>query len=288
MYPDFTFLKRGNVSIWIGRKYADAAFVDRLADADRLFDDPGCQMIKDQRKIKVARIEVMIRGLRQPIYIKRYNAFSLRYKLLSVFGQSGAYRALRGAAILQNASIATAPPVAAIESRVRGILAKSFYVSEEIRNAKTADAYWLEKLSVPPVDIRRRRDFVRSLAELFRSLHARGIYHNDLKDANILTVGRNSISADLYLLDLEGIKLYRRLGERRRIKNLVQLNRTLGRYFHRSDKLRFFKIYCGDGAQDRMAVRQVIGRVVAESERLDIAKGLWRSPGEGVGNSEHV
>jgi tRNA A-37 threonylcarbamoyl transferase component Bud32 len=277
VYPDFILLKRRNASIWVGNKYADPVFVGRLADADRLFDDPSCRIIKDQRKIKVGRIEVTIGGKLQSIYVKRYNAFSLRYKLVSPFNRSGAFRSLEGAAVLDKALIRTAPPVAAVENRLNGILTKSFFISEEIVGAKTADLYWLENVSAFEVEgrLHRRGEFIRSLALLFHSLHERGIYHNDLKDANILVVSQTiDASPGFYLLDLEGIKVYNRLTERRRLKNLVQLNRTLGRYFGRSDKLRFVKNYFGAAYQNRSETIRVIRRILMASDRLDIAKGL--------------
>jgi tRNA A-37 threonylcarbamoyl transferase component Bud32 len=277
VYPDFILLKRPSASIWIGNKYADPVFVDRLADADRLFEDPSCRIIKDQRKIKVARVEVMIGGKAQSIYVKRYNAFSLRSKLFSPFRHSGASRSLQGAAILDKALIRTAPPVAAVENRSNGILTKSFFISEEIVGAKTADLHWLENVSAFEVDgrLHRRREFIHSLALLFHSLHERGIYHNDLKDANILVVCQTPGSSPVfYLLDLEGIRIYHQLSERRRIKNLVQLNRTLGRYLRRSDKLAFIKNYFGVAYQHRSETIRVIRRIIVTSDRLDMAKGL--------------
>lgn len=280
MYPDFTLIKRRDASIWIDNRYADPRFLDRLADdADCLFNEPGCQIIKDQPKIKVGRLKVAIGGKLQSVYVKRYNAFSLRYKLASPFRRSGAFRSLQGAAILNNASICTPPPVAAVENRRNGILAKSFFISEEIAEAKTADAYWIENITAPRIDARgqRRREFIRSLSCLLCTLHEHGIYHNDLKDANILVASQAARpSPDFYLLDLEGVKTYPRLSERRRIKNLVQLNRTLGRYFRRSDKLTFIKNYLRTAYRSRPLTIRLIRRILAESNRLDIAKGRQR------------
>ena len=290
MYPDFTRLKRRGASIWIDNKYADPRFVDRLTDdADCLFNDPGCQIIKDQLKIKVGRLNVAIGGKVQSVYIKRYNAFSLRYKLISPFRRSGAFRSLRGAAILTNASIRTPPPIAAVDNWRNGILAKSLFISEEIAGAKTADAYWIENLAAPGIDGRwqRRREFICSLSGLFCTLHEHGIYHNDLKDANILVASSQAagFTPDFYLLDLEGVKAYRRLSERRRIKNLVQLNRTLGCYFRRSDKLMFIKNYLRTTYRNRPLATRLIRRILTESRRLDIAKGRQRILPNTVGES---
>ena len=64
------------------------------ADPDHFFDLPGCEIIKDQRKIKVARVKVKIQGDMKTVYLKRYNAFSWRYRFGSMFQSSGAVRSL--------------------------------------------------------------------------------------------------------------------------------------------------------------------------------------------------
>jgi hypothetical protein len=275
VFPDFLFVERGDAALWVDPGCMEPTFLDRLADADSFFADSGCHIVKDQRKIKVGRLTVAIAGQPRTIYVKRYNAFSQRYKLLSRFTQSGAFRALQGAAILRTENISTAPPLAAVEHRSSGVLAKSFFISHEIGGGKTADAYWRDELVgvSGAVGFKSRRRFLAKLAALFASLHAQRIYHNDLKDANILVVGDPSAREfQLFLLDLEGIKRCRSLSVKRKVKNLVQLNRTLGRYLRPAEKLYFLKSYLGRGFAARPARRRWIDRVVNESQRLDALK----------------
>ena len=78
---DFVLHRRAGAAIWIARKYVEQGFLDRLADADGLFADPSCQVIKDQRKIKVGRVVVEVHGKPQVLFIKRYNMFSWRHRL---------------------------------------------------------------------------------------------------------------------------------------------------------------------------------------------------------------
>jgi tRNA A-37 threonylcarbamoyl transferase component Bud32 len=275
VFPDFIQFTRGHASIWIDQRLADGAFIDRLADADQFFREPSCQVIKDQRKIKVGRLTLEIAGAPHCIYIKRYNAFSLRYRLASPFIRSGAFRALQGAAILRAANIPTAIPIAAVETRVRRTIAKSFFITEAIAHGKTVDDYWREELGglSGAEGFQLRRAFLKSLAQLFHNLHRQGIYHNDLKDANILAVRKASKGAvGFFLLDLEGVKRYAPLSEKRRIKNLVQLHRTLGRTLRRTDKLIFLQHYLGAAFADRETHRRLIARLLRSSRRLDAVK----------------
>ena len=269
-FPEFVSAQHDSASMRLKRNLAGPSMVKLMADADRLLERSDCVIIKDERKIKVGRIPLEWDGNKLVVYIKRYNAFSLRYRLQSIFVCSGAENSLRGAAILSAVGIATAPPVAAVEHRAGGMLFKSFYVSEEIKEGKTADAYWKEKIGLlrGRPGARHRRRFLRDLAGLFSSLHDHNIYHNDLKDANIVIGPEESFS----LLDLEGVRRDARLSRSRRIKNLVQLNRTLGKYLKRSERWYFLTCYLKLAGLDRRATKRWAKDLHEQSVRLDKIK----------------
>jgi len=273
VFAEFTREIRGNTSVWIERKLVGSTLVDRLADPDRLLSDRACEIIKDQKKITVGRVS--LGGVFVPctIYVKRYNVFSLRHRLVSPFIMSGALRALHGATVLRRCNIPSAVPLAAVERRYWGVLAKSFFISEEITGGKTVDAYWRDDLQFLPgaAGVRQRRDFLVRLGQLFQMLHGHEIYHNDLKDANILAAPRQQATA-FFLLDLEGVRQYVRLSKKRRLKNLFQLHRTLGRYLRGPDKLVVLKHYLGNSFAERSIRRQWIKNILRQSDRLNRAK----------------
>jgi Lipopolysaccharide kinase (Kdo/WaaP) family len=278
---EFIFQRHGSLSIHVLGTLIQELLPNIEADPDHFFDLPECEIIKDQKKIKVARVKIKIQGDMRTIYLKRYNAFSWRYRLGSLFQNSGALRSLRGAAILSESGIRTARPLAAVDSRSWGMLNGSLFLSEEIQNGKTADAYWREELLTVKgkEGAKRRKRFLQGMGELFRCLHKQDVYHNDLKDANIL-VRRDSRtgSEQFFLLDLEGIRRYRRLNRRRRSKNLVQLNRTLGKYVRTTDKLRFLESYLGPLFSDRANKREWVAGVLRQSSRLDRLRNIEISP----------
>ena len=272
-FLNYVFFKSGSSSLWLARRLDGQPNVEALADPDNLLTLPGCEVIKDQRKIKVARVPIEIGGQVKWIYVKRYNVFSWRYRLGSLFACSAAVRSLAGAEILKEAGFRTGEPVAAVEVRSAGILTKSFYLSEEISGGKTADAYWREEL-LPvkgPTGFDRRRKFLKSLAELFRSLHDARIYHNDLKDANILVWAAHG-QESFYLLDLEGIRKGRYLNPRRRVKNLVQLNRTFGALLTVSRRLFWLREYLGESFLRREERRRFIQEILSATGRKERRK----------------
>jgi len=273
--PNFIFYRRDGARIWVDQNFANPSFVDSLAHADRWFDDPSCQIIKSEEKVRIGRLTVKIADAEHSIYLKQFNPVSLRRWLGSFFGRSRAFSALRGSLILSAARVSIAEPFAAVEWRAWGALTKSFFVTREVVGGKTTDAFWLQELRSlrGRKGFARRRTFLAGLAELFRSLHAQHVYHNDLKDANILAVAKSAGDAvAFFLLDLEGVKRYSRLSEKRRVKNLAQLNRTLGRHVGRPEKLYFLRSYLGPAFLDRKLKRQLVSKVLRRSRRLDARK----------------
>jgi serine/threonine protein kinase len=179
-------------------------------------------------------------------------------------------RSLCGAAALLRRGYLTATPVAAVEQRFWGVLIKSFYVSEEIPGAKTVEAFWCDELGAwrGVAGYVERRLFLRALARLFKSLHDNGVYHNDLKSANILVVGGRAASETMFgLIDLQGLRECFFVSARRRIKNLAQLNRSLGVHLTRSERLFFLNAYGDYRLLDRRARRALVSGILEQTDR---------------------
>ena len=271
-FPDFVFQQQRGAKIWFDRERVGAESAVLLDNPDALFDRPDSRVIKDQLKIKVGRVPLTVAGQQRQVYLKRFNAFSWRYRLGSLFLTSGALRALRGAHILMEAGIPAARAIAAVEFRRCGMLTKSFFLTDEIVGGKNSRDYWRKDLRAIPGKeaIRRRKKFLQRLALLFRKLHDRNIYHSDLKDSNIIVVPGDELESEsLFLLDLEGIRRCHRLSWRRRVKNLVQLNRPLGKFMRRIDKSVFVNFYLSDLITDRQQKRRWITAVLKRSGQKD-------------------
>lgn len=253
---------------------------EMLTRLPELFLDKECKTIKWEKKIRVVRLPLRIGPTIRSVYVKQHNALSFWHRLASLFSASAALRSLSGAATLLQEGYAIAPPIAAVEYRHRGVLIKSFYLAEEIAEAKTIADYWREDL----VSLRgvagqlKRRAVLRTLARVFKSLHERRIYHNDLKASNILAVDRGSATEGIFsLIDLQGLKKCFYVSNRRRIKNLAQINRTLGNQLTRTEKCFFIRAYVGDDISDRSKTRRLVRSILEETSR-QIAKAKWRQP----------
>jgi hypothetical protein len=236
-------------------------------DPDRALLHPNCRVLKLQRKVVVGRVETPAGVL----FVKRYNVFAWRVALAG-WMRSPAFRAWSAAEVLAAGGFGTPEVVAAIEYRCAGWLRRSFFVTREVTGAVTADQRWRAILADPLATRRRahRRAFARALGDLFRRLHAAGLYHNDLKDVNVLVRGPAETPACV-LLDLEGVRQRRRIGRGRRVKNIVQLDRTLGRQASAADRLRFLRAYLGAAPRaERRAWAAAVRRAAAAKDRRGV------------------
>ena len=253
------YIKKGNKLGWVQDGY-EWLFDE---DFDALFYSPDCTVIKDQKRIKVYHFN----RNGEVIYVKRYNPYSIWSSIEGSLNGSKAFRSWQGAKLLIDKGLNTAHPLAAIEHMRWGLLRESFYVTRAIEDSWISVDYYKEKLIDKAASITNKRLFLRSLAKLFSDIHGKGIYHNDLKDYNILVRVEDG-HLRFFLLDLEGIKEYETLPESKRLKNLIQLNRTLGRLVNNAAKIAFLKEYCGAGEWKELA-----RSIVKESLRIDMEKG---------------
>lgn len=250
---------------WVAPGERLTAAVGPDGDPDRLLTHPHCRVVKFQRKVAVGDIDTPVGTL----FVKRYNVHAWRV-LFGSFGRpSPARRAFAAAAALAERGFAVPRVVAAVEYRRIGLCMRSFFVTRAVTDAVTADVRWTQLTSGGPdrAPWRARRALARALGTLFRDLHARGVYHADLKDVNILVRG-DAEAPELVLLDLERVTVGPTPSTRRRTKNLVQLERTLGRLASRTDRLRILAAYVGSDAS-RAERRAWATRVLGAAARKE-------------------
>ena len=231
------FIKEGVKSGYIAKGF-EGLFKE---DLDSLSESSHCQVIKDQKRVKVYRI--IWNG--EPLFIKRYNPYSIWNALEAIFFGSKATLSWKGAHLLSSRGINTAEPVAAINYQSFGIPGKCFYITKEISAGEISVEYYEKRFIKGNGSVKEKRLFIRTLALLFKNLHQKGIYHNDLKDYNILVRDEDG-KPTFFLLDLEGIQSFNQIPKRCLIENLMQINRTIGRIMSNSDRVAFVREYCNN------------------------------------------
>ncbi len=182
---------------------------------------------------------------------------------------SPAWNAFRAARLLHARGFDVPPVLAAVEYRRFGALSRSFFLTREVADALPADRWWARLADEPPAQrLRGRRALAVALGDLFRRLHAAGVYHNDLKDVNVLVHGPIA-ALRCVLLDLERVAIGEGVSPRRRVKNVVQLERTLGRAASAANRLRFLRAYLGEDWRDREQRRSWVRRILGAAVRKE-------------------
>jgi tRNA A-37 threonylcarbamoyl transferase component Bud32 len=239
--------------LWAPDDTLARAVLGRSLDPDWLLGTPACELLKLQRRVMVGRVAVAGRVL----YVKRYNPYAGRAVLAASLRGSPARRAARAAARLARLGFDVPRVVAAVEWHAGRLVGRSFFLTEEVAGSVTLDRRWAALAGRG--GRRTRAELLAALAALFGGLHAAGVYHADLKDVNVLVRDDGT----LVLLDLERVAFGRSVSRARRIKNLVQLDRTLGRAASRGERLAFLRGYLGAGASPELLRRWAAEVLVA-------------------------
>lgn len=138
-------------------------------------------------------------------------------RVKTIFLPSKAKKAWWGGVALLEKNLPTPLPVAYLEKCRTPFIEESIYFSvlekggEEIRSL-------FRKLISDELGL-----LVRSLANHLRCCHEKGILHRDLSDGNVLVKKNKRDEYDFFLVDTNRIRVKKRLGVLKRIKNLTRL-----------------------------------------------------------------
>jgi glycosyltransferase involved in cell wall biosynthesis len=265
----FVSVSSGNgIQGWIRKDLPEGLLGDFLAAPERFLDVPSSQVLKDEPKIKVVRRNFKIFGGPElSIVIKCFRYPSLFRRLGFLFAQSPATRSLRGSLLLERYRVATALPIAALEERSWKKLGTSYYFAQEITDGYSLPALWRDVL--PTLDRREAsrisRMVLMEIASLWHQLHSLGIYHSDLKGSNVMVRRSEGSRWESFLVDVDRVRKSRRMGWKKRVKNLVQFYSTLGKRLDAREKNYFFKRYADLSSLSR-AERRSLHKILLESE----------------------
>ncbi len=102
------------------------------------------------------------------------------------------------------------------------------------------DLYGYVRDKFPRMGRAARDGFLSRLARTVRRMHDRGVYHADLKAANVLVTEEK-----FHVVDLDRVRFSLDVAEKDRIFNLAQLNASVTPPLTRTDRLRALRYYFG-------------------------------------------
>ena len=197
------------------------------------------------------------------VFVKRVDTGSWLQGLVDRMRGSPARRTLRGAAILEAAGFAHPKPFAALETRSMGAVRASYVLSEALSNARMLSVFALGDGR----NFLRRKWISEAVAREIRGMHDAGIYTRDMQETNMMLEARDH-QLTIYFVDLEDFHRARKVSRHRRMLNLVHLDRSIGRFVCRSQRLRFFYNYLG-GRPAHEEARRRVGELLEIRRRVE-------------------
>lgn len=118
------------------------------------------------------------------------------------------------------------------------------------------DSLTLNNFLFTCLDQNKKKESIQRLAEWLRIFHSLNIWQRDFKSSNVLVLNNQFI-----MVDLEGVKIRRRLSWRKKTINLAQLNASISNILTLKDRLRFFHLYCGENLPTRKRRRKAYQKI---------------------------
>lgn len=161
---------------------------------------------------------------------------------------------------------------------------ESFLLTYALEQTATLQQYLLDRLQgTSGVEHARiRQKLATRLGDWIARLHAAGVRHNDFHAGNIL-VREKEGDIELFLIDLNAVKLTGPLSWEQSRANLVMLNRWFSLRSSRSDRFRFWRAYFARWQKQETANRGQTAKIIAQDvERRTLLSNLdfWRSRDE--------
>jgi len=265
----FDVARRGEHSLVFLRAWGAGPFLAALEAHRRAAADPASKdVLKRGGRSTVTRVEVPGPGGPARLVVKETKVRGAMDLFKNFLRPPRAAQGWRGGNGLWHRHVDVAEPRALLVRGAWPLRCESFLVMEDV--AAGGERFDLRSLRLwgrgtrGREAVRAKRDEVERLGRLAGSLHARGVYHGDLKAVNVF-VRRKHGRESFCLVDYDRVRFAADpVPFRRRVKNLAQLAASLGAYFGRTDRLRFYRAYAGAlaGAWEE---RKAAARAVAEA-----------------------
>ncbi len=263
---------------WTGRIVADRADSDLLklfAAADFPAPDfPGEVKVTASNIGGTYRVRMPDAQGEAVFYAKYFTAPSWLDSLKTLVAPSPAARSWQAAWTTLAAGVPTPRPVALMELKSRGLVAKSVFINEAVPYAcdENLEMYFRHNFDLAPLtssQILEKRAIIKLIGQMFQKAHAQDqIYFPDFHPHNMVLQKAPGEPIRLYLVDFDEVRFVVRRDDR--MKNLSSLGRNADKIIKRmerpaittGDRLRFIKAYLGPGQDDPEATERLKAEIV--------------------------
>ncbi len=244
MGNSFDKIGRHNCTLFINRKFRNAELEQALtAGEKKLQEIYELTPVPSSDVSRVYKLTASLDDKERFFYFKQYLYRSVLDFIKHLVRPSRAGRAFKATLMLERNGF-EAPLIVAMGERKSSFLDReNFLLTVEVKDAKQIKQLIPEN----PEDFTKEqlsdlRELIRAFGHTVGRMHAAGIFHGDLRLGNVL-VRREKDGWNIFFIDNERTRKFRRLPARLRLKNLVQANMLISDCITKTDRLRFFKSY---------------------------------------------
>jgi len=239
----FEKMRMDSWTILIDKNFPKHDIRNLVAENDSSAEDQG-QFVRvpSYDHTRVLKCNVSIDGVAHLHYLKEYLCRSTLDFVKHLFRPSRAKRAFNATLMLQKNGF-DAPAVTGLLEHCTGpFCTNNLLLTEGIENSKSMQQLLTDFYENSGRDTSiDKRAMLKAFGGIIGQMHAKGIFHGDLRLGNILVV-REEQKWRFYLIDNERTKKFYHLPAWLRLKNLVQIN-MYGCGITNTDLMRFFKAY---------------------------------------------
>jgi len=217
-------------------------------------------------------VEAELSLLRRSAHVayKRYRPRTLWKAFCGLFRHGRAWKSWHRGHALHARHIATARPLAMVECRGLPHAGVSYLVTEWIEDAENLHLLGWRMADEPlPIRLHVASRCAESVGRLVGRMHAWQIFHGDLKAANVL-ISFDQDTPSTYLIDVDDVRICRRLSHRRRVIDLARLATGLAAHswVSRTVCRRFFRAYASQFPPGTIAWKPLWRAVVKRSRGM--------------------
>ena len=232
--------------------------------------------VPSSRNARVFKCDISFDGTNHCFYLKYYLSRSRLEYVKHFFRPSRARRAFNATLTLHKNGFDAPAVVGLFERRPGPFCTDNLLLTEEVKNAGSMSQFLTDIYQNSGRDaLVKKRALIEAFAKTIGQMHARNIFHGDLRLGNVLVVGEQQ-KWRFFFIDNERTKKFYRLPARLRLKNLVQINMFRSGITN-TDRLRFFKEYWAENRSIKTQKTALIKKVLRKTNhRLSKKKSFTK------------
>lgn len=269
MNSSYNKIRGENCTLFIHRNFRNNTFEQTLLDnEEKIGEHYKLTTIRSSKFTRVYKLTVRFVDDNKGVYFKQYLCRSVWDFIKNFVRASRAWRAFKAAEMLGENGFDAPVIIAVGESRYGLCHTTNFLVTLEIEDAQQIYRFICDLQKGSRLETKGRRELIRAFGRTMGKMHAKDIFHGDLRLGNILA-RQEKDRWRFFFLDNERTRRFHHLPIRLRLKNLVQINMFPPDTMSNTDRMRFFREYWaqnkGSNIEKRMLVKKVLKKT---SKRL--------------------